>query len=111
MKPAAAAAARPLTVGFFDGVYNDSAGPMRALWLDRSRIAGARIVRIKLSWASIAPSRPQRASDPSDPAYRWSGFDASVADATARRLTVLATFTAAPHWAEGPGGGRGSGAW
>jgi hypothetical protein len=111
-----AQALRPLRTGFLDDVYLDPSAAVRATWLDRSRLAGAGIVRLEVRWAGIAPQvRPAgfRPANPSDPAYRWSGLDASVRDATARGLRVLITIETAPRWAEGQGAGSlaGTGTW
>jgi hypothetical protein len=74
----------------------------RALWLGRARAAGARIVRINLSWAAAAPSAPATPADPADPAYRWTAVDDAVRDSAERGLRVLLTLGSAPRWAEGP---------
>src|SRR5215207_3730657 len=35
------------------------------------RDLGVGIYQIQLRWNQVAPSRPQRPGDPTDPAYRW----------------------------------------
>lgn len=97
--PADAAAARPLRIGFLDGLFIGGEAPQ---WLDVAKREGADIVRIPSGWGSLAPVRPQRPTDPADPAYRWAGLDAAVKAATARGLTPLVSLTGAPAWAEGP---------
>ena len=105
--PTAAAAPRGLDLGFFDYTFSSSLfftpNPQRrALWLDDARASGAGIVRIHVRWAEVAASRPSRATDPNDPAYRWTTVDGAVQDATARGLRVLLSIHDAPTWAEGP---------
>jgi hypothetical protein len=103
--PDAALATRGLDLGFLDGVYSaDSA--QRGPWLQRTAETGADIVRIDIGWD--APNTPQRpapfdARNPADPAYDFSRADAAIKDATAHGLRVLASFSGAPRWAEGPG--------
>jgi hypothetical protein len=108
---ASPAAARPLTLGVGDNVFNSSAeaGP----WLDRTTSSGAGIVRLTVTWAAVAPSRPAHADDPTDPAYKWKNLDHSVAHAHARGLRVLISFGGAPAWAEQSGrpAGTAPGAW
>ncbi|MDX6682871.1 MAG: polysaccharide biosynthesis protein PslG [Solirubrobacteraceae bacterium] len=98
--PAPAQAADGLAIGFLDGVFAGNVGES-APWLGRAVDSGADILRIEVGWAAAA--RPADARDPADPAYDFSRADAAVANATARGLRVLASFTGAPPWAEGPG--------
>ncbi len=105
--PTAATAPRGLDLGFFDYTFSSSMfyapnPERRALWLDDARASGAGIVRIHVRWAEVAASRPGRAADPNDPAYRWATVDSAVQDATARGLRVLLSIHDAPIWAEGP---------
>ena len=100
----ASAGAAGLSLGFVDGVF--SAGDAeRAPWLGRAVAAGADILRIDVGWdAPNSPSRPPGfdARNPSDPVYDFARADAAVVAATAQGLRVLASFTGAPRWAEGP---------
>jgi hypothetical protein len=103
--PASADAARGLELGFLDGVY--AADPAeRDPWLGRSAAVSADIVRLDIGWP--APNKPTRpdgadARDPADPHYDFARADAAIVAATARGMQVLASFTGAPHWADGPG--------
>jgi hypothetical protein len=100
-----AGAARPLTTGFTDDVFQQSAGT-RALWMSRAAGAKAGLILLYAGWGSIAPSKPKRGSDPTDPAnpaYDWHGLDDSVRDANARGLSVAILVSSAPAWAEGHG--------
>ena len=98
-------AARALQLGFFDRVY--SAAPAeRDAWLDRTRAVGAGIVRIDIGWpAPQTVTRPAGfdARNPSDPRYDFRRADAAIVAARERGLKVLASFTGAPPWVDGPG--------
>jgi hypothetical protein len=98
--PTGAQAARPLAIGFLDGVFSADA-PERSPWLTRAADSGSDILRIDVGW--VAASKPADPRDPADPAYSFARADASIVDATSRGLRVLASFTGAPAWAEGPG--------
>ena len=99
--PAAAAAAqRGLSIGFLDGVFTADA-PERGVWMDRAVDSGSDILRVQIGW--VAGSRPADARKPADPAYNFTRADAAIVDATSRGLRVLASFSGAPAWAEGPG--------
>jgi len=99
--PAAARPApRPLAIGFLDGAFTADATE-RAPWLQRAADSGSDILRIEVGWnAATKPADPR---DPADPAYDFTRADAAIVDATSRGLRVLASFTGAPRWAEGPG--------
>ena len=102
--PGAAVAARGLAIGFLDGVYTADA-PERGPWLARTVDVGADIVRMDVGWpVPDSATRPAGfdARDPAAPAYDFRRADAAIVDATARGLRVLAAFTGAPRWAEGP---------
>lgn len=100
--PAVAHAARPLALGFFDEEYTGTQG---ATWLDRSVKAGADVVRIDIGWdAPNTLRRPREfdARNPADPQYDFTSADAAIRRATNDGLRVIAAFTGAPTWAEGP---------
>ncbi len=98
--PAGAQAARPLALGFLDGVFATDAAE-RGPWLTRASDSGSDILRIDIGWP--AGTKPTDPRNPADPAYGFTRADAAIADATSRGLRVLASFTGAPRWAEGPG--------
>jgi hypothetical protein len=103
--PAGAQAANGLSVGFLDGVFNADAAE-RSPWLGRAVDSGADILRVDVGWPVLnSATRPAGfdARNPADPAYDFTRSDAAVVDATAHGLRVLASFTGAPLWAEGPG--------
>jgi hypothetical protein len=99
----ATAAPSSFMTGFTDAVY---AGPDANTWFTRTTAAGARLVLLSASWASIAPQRP--ASDPSNPAnpaYNWGVLDQVVRGVVAHGLIPAITVAGggAPPWADGPG--------
>jgi hypothetical protein len=99
---AATAWAKPLQTGFADPLFSSGDPGTRATWLDRARKARAKVIRIDVSWRSVAPAAEP--SDPTDPAaYDWGTIPAAVEDADARGLKVLLTVSSAPDWAEAPG--------
>ena len=106
LAPAAAQGARQLRIGFVDSAYSSADPAERATWLGRSVDAGAQIVRIPITWA-VANTRTRPAGfdarNPADPAYDFALADAAIKDAVAHGLQVLAYFSGAPRWAEGPG--------
>jgi hypothetical protein len=108
----APAATRGLAIGFLDDVLKSDA-PERTPWMDRAKESGADILRIDIGW--VAPDSATRpagfdARNPADPAYDFRRSDAAIVDAAARGMRVLASFTGAPRWAEGPGRPAGAGA-
>jgi hypothetical protein len=82
--------------------YEGSAAVGGSMFLQRTKAAGASIVRIGLQWAQVAPAA--RAAtfdprDPADPAYDWSAVDAALEATAASGLTPLLAFNTAPSWA------------
>jgi hypothetical protein len=75
-----------------------------ARWFDTTVDLGAGLVRIDVSWRSIASGEPANPSDPSDPAYDFSALDGAVNNAAARNLNVLFTFFNAPGFGQEGGG-------
>lgn len=63
---------------------------------------GATVLRVTLTWSAVAPAEPAQPRDPADPAYRWTGYDAVVREARARRMQVLFTVWGTPEWAADP---------
>jgi hypothetical protein len=103
LTPGAAEADHPFALGFFDGIFT---GPTGATWLGRAAGAGGDVVRIDIGWdAPNTPTRPAHfnARNPADPMYNFTAADAAIRAARADGLRVIASFTGAPQWAEGPG--------
>jgi hypothetical protein len=74
--------------------------------LRRVRAAGARVIYVQLRWREIAPAeRPPGfdATDPTDPGYRWTSFDATLQRVVRMGLEPLVSVYGAPQWAEGDG--------
>ena len=103
--PAAAPAKHGLLTGFVDtGLYASGDPAERATWLDRTVDSRAGIVRLGVTWATVAGSQgPPDPTNPGSASYDFSAIDAAVRDAEARGLAVLLTISGAPAWAEAPG--------
>lgn len=101
---AAPAGAKTLDLGFS---AVDPAGDQ----LDRARSIGAGAIRIDVGWP--AKTRPARATNPADPAYRFDSADAAARAAAARGMRTMLSVTGAPAWAEGRGRPRSAapGSW
>ena len=76
-------------------------GPNRLAELDKVRGANATIVRTLVEWRSIAPKRPQSATNAFDPAYRFADLDELVRNTQQRGMEVLMTIWGTPKWANG----------
>jgi len=97
--PSTSFAARQISTGTGDLLYESSSASERDLWFQRSVDAGAGYARINVHWSAIAPTKPLLAGNPGDPAYRWGPIDAAVGSADAHGLRVLFTLYGAPPWA------------
>lgn len=63
---------------------------------------GVGIYETSFDWASVAPSRPRRARDPSDPAYRWPADLAdTIGQAQRHGMRVSIMIIGSPAWANG----------
>src|SRR4051794_18895042 len=65
--------------GFFDP--QTFTGSAAATGFQHAAESGATIERLLIDWAAVAPLRPAVPTDPNDPAYQWSAFDAEVSAA------------------------------
>jgi hypothetical protein len=105
--PAHARAAHPLETAIDpDGPY---AGANATLVSQRVHAAGARKIRLLLNWRQVAPENPPPGFDPSnpaDPSYDWSQFEAELVPAAAAGLDALVVVRSAPSWASAAGGGK-----
>jgi hypothetical protein len=114
---APAARASGLTTGFSaDPALTSSDPAADTTWIPRAVADGARIVRVNLMWANVAPAvRPPSfvPSDPSSPGYNWTAIDATVRDLSGHGIQVLLNISDAPAWAEGasPPPGAAPGSW
>ena len=66
---------------------------------DAIKAGGFQVVRLPLTWGSIARERPAHPRDPSDPAYHWEFIDGRLDQILARGLTPMFVAYAAPAWA------------
>ena len=102
---AAGAATRPLVTGVQDFDFTQT-------HFNRTKAAGAAVVRIAVPWKDVAPAAPPanfNPADPYDPAYDWEPYDSWVRAAVATGLSPLLTVEQAPTFAErGAGGSSGT---
>jgi hypothetical protein len=69
------------------------------------RRLGVRVWSGGLSWASVAPARPDNPTSPDDPAYHWSHkFQRELAAAVANQIEPVLNVSGFPSWSNG---GRG----
>ena len=86
-------------IGLQDDRIQTVDGPELEARLDGLAATGARVTRVDVSWADVAPTRPANPADPDDPAYRWSRYDAIFRGLAARGIGVIADFYVTPPWA------------
>lgn len=83
------------------GVQDD-----RMIWLQeqpaermkKAAALGVKLVRVDLRWDLVALARPQRPTDPADPAYTWGRYDEIVAAAREHHIQVVFTVWGTPSW-------------
>jgi Glycosyl hydrolases family 39 len=98
----------PLTTAVLD--QNVFLGRDPGAAVGRIRAAGATMMRLTLYWKYTAPSgkaKPMNfdASNPDDPFYDWSAFDAQLQLVKDHGLEPIVCILLAPEWAEGAGPG------
>lgn len=106
--PAAAQAARPITLGL---ALSERLTPVM---LPRVQATGATTVSLVADWSMIAPAtRPEAfdPADPDDPAYQWGSLDGEIETATGAGLAPIVTVIGAPAWATKIEGIKGQGPW
>ena len=93
-------AAERMWIGFHDDPsfrwVND-----RASRIESSAREGATVMRLLVHWNQTAQTRPQRASDPFDPAYNLQDLDDAIRTAQEADMEVLLTLFGTPRWANG----------
>jgi hypothetical protein len=63
---------------------------------------GVQIFQIYVSWARVAPTRPQSPSNPNDPAYRWPvSIQDAITQASRYHMRIMLELAYAPPWANG----------
>ena len=97
-KPNEAKAARGMLIGIYDPVQPIASPDTAFPTLVKLR---AQIIRLNLDWNLIAGKRPVSPTDPADPAYNWSRYDAVVLNAAKNKIQVLFTIIGTPRWANG----------
>ncbi len=66
------------------------------------RDLGAGIYQMNLRWSEAAPAKPARATDPSDPAYRWpADVDYALREGQRHGIAVALQVANTPPWANG----------
>jgi hypothetical protein len=66
------------------------------------RQLGVSIYEADLYWSVVAPTRPHKATDPLDPAYRWPAtLDQALAQARLFHMRVMLQIIGTPGWANG----------
>jgi len=96
---AAQAPARPLATG----VTVSDVGVQERLGFERIRATGATLTRVIVYWSMVAPETEPNSwdpTDPNDPSYDWSIFDAQIRMAVDAGLEPLVMLYQAPGWAE-----------
>ena len=95
-----------LTLGFSFANQLTTGNPSAdAVWAARAQAVGTQIIRLPVSWASIAPATPPASFDASDPnsaGYNWTTVDEQIRELSADGFKILVTVGTAPTWAEGP---------
>jgi hypothetical protein len=102
--PASGTAAQRMWLGFQDDASLRFSVD-REFLVDRVRNANASMVTASVEWSRVAASRPARAANPFDPAYRLENIDELVREAQVRGLEVMLRISSTPRWA-GPARNR-----
>jgi hypothetical protein len=85
--------AQALRIGFFDPEAT-------SFTLSRAQASGAADVRVGVTWALVAPSKPTSPANADEKSYRWAAADAAVQEVTSRGLRPIVAVAGAPSWAE-----------
>jgi hypothetical protein len=100
---ARANASRSMQVGIFDdgSILGDPDASFPLLKQLRTQV-----IRVSLDWGglgalSVARRKPEKATDPADPAYRWTAYDSIVKKAAENKIKVLFSVIGTPRWANG----------
>jgi hypothetical protein len=98
------ALATPFTRGFTDDVWFDAIG---AQWMPKTVVSGAKVALLEIDWSNVQASAPTRGEDPtspSDPNYNFGYIDDVLRKFAGSGISAAFLVTAAPTWAEQPGG-------
>jgi hypothetical protein len=94
-----AQASSGLQLGIADGA--DAYTEQASFYADLGELH-AQLLRVQLHWGGVlgvVRGRPEDATDPSDPAYDWSAYDAIVQSAEKQGVGVVFTIFGTPSWA------------
>lgn len=72
--------------------------------LKQAKATGAQLVRVKVSWAGVAPRNEPSSwqpDNPADPNYNWAGIDVALTKTVEAGLTPMAMVYKTPRWAQG----------
>jgi hypothetical protein len=103
-----AKALAPLTLGFSGGAdvaLASGNATTQAFWVPRAHSERAQIIRLDVTWSTIAPKTLPSSfapTDPADPNYNWAAVDEQVRELAAANFRIMITVEGAPRWAEGP---------
>jgi hypothetical protein len=99
---ASSAAASPsLQVGIHDDAWLAYGPGTLAERLDQLDDLGVSVVRFNLRWNDIAATKPRRARDHADPAYRWNAADDVLRGLRAHGIGAIVGLVGTPRWANG----------
>ncbi len=97
---ASAKAVARMPVGFFDDPsFRWAAEP--TVNLASAQKANGSIIHVLANWSTIAPTKPARPLNGSDPAYHLSDIDALARSAQKYGFEILLTIYGTPKWANG----------
>jgi hypothetical protein len=102
LRPSARSGGASFLKGYADPSFTTDDASLRSYLFDQAALAEVNIVRINISWSTVAPTPPANPTQPADPAYRWANVDAAVRAAADRGQRILLSIFEAPAWAEGP---------
>jgi hypothetical protein len=96
-----AAASPAVRYGIQDDAWLQSGPGTLAERVGELKALGVTIVRFSIHWDQVAPTRPARGLESSDPAYRWAGADPVLGALHAGGIQAVVTLVGTPAWANG----------
>ena len=94
-------APRALTVGVQDDQLATISQELIPGRIERLATSGVTVTRVDVHWIEIAANAPAAPTNPADPAYSWTRYDAIFDGLAARRIEAIAVFSRSPAWANG----------
>jgi len=100
---------RPLHTAFLDPL--SFGGPKSSVAFDGARLAGAKYVRVLVTWPYVAPSGSVipasfKPRDPNDPQYTWAKVDSEIRAAIGKGFVPFIYVQGAPLWTQSGQGQR-----